>query len=108
MKNKTITLSAILALTSLMAFSAQAQMGPPQQPSEEYGKQLFNDPSLAGSTNSKSCATCHPDGKNLENAGGKENLTNRIRQCITGPLKGNQLEANSVEVQSLEMYIKSL
>jgi cytochrome c peroxidase len=70
------------------------------------GKTLFNDPKL-GFTG-KTCQTCHPDGKGLEQAGGKANLEDIINNCIMGPLKGKELEPKSAEMQSLVLYVKSL
>ena len=76
--------------------------------SVEQGKQLFNDPGLGGSTNKTSCASCHPDGRKLEQAGNKTNLTQMINTCIERPLKGQALEVDSPEMDSLKKYIKSL
>ncbi|MBU0483186.1 MAG: cytochrome-c peroxidase [Proteobacteria bacterium] len=79
-----------------------------EQSSIEQGEKLFNDNSLGGSTNDTSCATCHPNGKDLEKAGEKQNLTETINRCITGPLKGNKIDGRTVEMRSLKMYIQSL
>ena len=76
--------------------------------SVEQGKQLFNDSSLGGSTNTTSCGTCHPDGKGLEQAGEKVNLAQMIKNCIENPLKGKALDEQSMEMESLKLYIKSL
>lgn len=76
--------------------------------SAEKGKQLFNDQSLGGSTNDKSCNSCHADGQGLDEAGVKEELVQMINMCIERPLKGHALEENSLEMESLKLYIKSL
>ena len=76
--------------------------------SVEYGKQLFNDQTLGGSTNESSCNTCHADGKGLEKAGSNPKLVKVINQCITGPLKGEKIDGRTVEMRSLKMYIQSL
>jgi len=76
--------------------------------SVEYGKGLFNDPHLGGSTNAASCNDCHPDGSGLEKAGSNPKLSDVINQCIIGPLKGEKIDDNSVEMRSLKMYIQSL
>ena len=72
------------------------------------GKKLFNDPTLGGSTNSKSCASCHPDGEGMEKAANRSDLVKMINMCIGGPLKGKKLDGRSVEMRSLKMYIQSL
>ena len=79
-----------------------------QKSSVELGKKLFEDPGLGGSTNSKSCASCHPGGEGLENAGDNPKLTSMINRCITGPLKGSKIDGRKVEMRSLKMYIQSL
>ncbi len=79
-----------------------------EKPSLEKGRLLFNSRSLAGATSGKSCAECHPAGAGLENAWKNPNLAGQVNNCIAGPLKGMKLEVNSVEMQSLIMYIRSL
>ena len=74
--------------------------------SAEKGMVLFNDSNLG--TSGKSCSSCHPDGQGIEMAGDKENLTDIINTCISGPLKGQALDTESIEMQSLVLYIKSL
>ncbi|MBU0479877.1 MAG: cytochrome-c peroxidase [Proteobacteria bacterium] len=76
--------------------------------SVEKGSKLFNDPALGGSTNPKSCNSCHPGGEGLEKAGAKANLTEMINRCVVGPLKGSKIDGRSVEMRSLKMYIESL
>jgi cytochrome c len=70
------------------------------------GKQLFTDPTLGGSTNDKSCNTCHPDGKGLEKA--VANLETTIQACIQKALKGKPLAKDSQEMKDLVAYITSL
>lgn len=76
--------------------------------SVELGKKLFNDPTLGGSTNDKSCNSCHADGEGLEKAGDNKKLVKVINQCITGPLKGKKIDGRTVNMRSLKLYIKSL
>ena len=81
------------------------------------GKALFNDPKLAGGTAGKSCNSCHPDGKGLENAGMKKEfnlggkkqtgLKEAINTCIENALKGKALDKKSQEMKDLVAYIKS-
>jgi cytochrome c len=72
----------------------------------EKGMQLFKDPKLGGSTNDKSCNTCHPNGKGLENAGADIETT--IQACIQKALGGKPLAADSQEMKDLVAYIASL
>jgi mono/diheme cytochrome c family protein len=91
-------------------------IAPGYEASVKKGKALFNDPEL-GSTGS-SCNTCHPDGRGLENAakkkkwiiGGRVHLTleEAINYSIVTGLRGNALNVESAEMQSLVLYIKSL
>lgn len=83
-----------------MAFAAQ------DEATVDKGKALFNDPKLGAS--GKTCNTCHAEGKGLEKAGAKGDLDKTINACITMPLKGKALDAKSVEMQSLILYIKSV
>ena len=79
-----------------------------EEATAEKGETLFNDPALGGSTTPASCNGCHPGGKNLAKAGEKTNLKDMINMCIGQALKGNQLDEQSVEMESLVLYIKSL
>lgn len=74
----------------------------------EQGKTLFNDPTLGNARSGKSCASCHPDGKGMEKAGKRANLTGMINGCIVSALQGKKLDADSVEMGSLKLYIESL
>ena len=51
---KSVKTAMLVAVMVGVGSVAQAE----QTPSVEYGKKLFNDPSLGGATGSKSCATC--------------------------------------------------
>jgi cytochrome c peroxidase len=76
--------------------------------SVESGKKLFNSPGLGGSTNGKSCNSCHPGGAKLEKAGANKELSKAINGCITGALGGKRIDGRSAEMKSLKMYIESL
>ena len=103
MKNRIllIILSIAVVLMAMPSFAAE-------EPSVELGRKLFNNPGLGNSKNSISCNTCHPDGEGMQNAGQKPNLAAIINQCIVGPLKGDGISENTVAMESLKMYIKSL
>ena len=101
---KLLKIKAVLIITLFMS-AAVCQAG---KSSVEYGQKLFNDPALGGSANEKSCASCHPGGEGLENAGGNKKLSKMINRCITGPLKGEKVDGRSAEMRSLKLFIQSL
>ena len=104
--NKTRSAIQCILLGAVLAVSACASAE--KKPSASDGEKLFNDPKLSGSVNASSCATCHPDGKGLEKVFENPKLVSVINACISGPLKGQALEENSVEMQSLKEYVESL
>ena len=83
---------------------------------EERGKALFNDPGFA--EGSKSCSTCHPDGRGLERAGEKKtfnimggsqnSLEEAVNVCIVNANKGKAIDVNSDQMKDIVGYIKSL
>ncbi len=83
---------------------------------EDRGKAHFENAAFAGGK--KSCSTCHPNGRGLESAGAKtafdimggeqNSLESVINVCIVNANKGNAIDDNSVEMQELVSYIKSL
>ncbi len=101
---KIVTSACLLALSVILAghIVVAVQGGA----SIEKGKKIFNDPELG--TTGKSCNSCHPDGKGLEQSGTRQNLADIINGCITIPLKGKALDPKSEEMASLVLYIKSL
>lgn len=78
-----------------------------EQPSLKRGEELFNSTQLG--TSGKSCASCHPGGKKLEAAAGykDDKLAAIINRCIMKPLKGKPLAADSTDLRSLIIYLKS-
>jgi len=91
-----------------LAFSAFSQAAKAEDASVQMGEKLFNDPALGGSTSSLSCSKCHPGGKGLDKAAELPNLASTINYCIENSLNGSRINENSVEMQSLILYIKSL
>jgi cytochrome c553 len=98
---KVTVLLVMLATVTPLAMAANG-------PSLDRGKELFNSPQLG--TSGKSCASCHPNGKKLDQVAidDDEQLAQIINQCIKQPLKGTALEPGSNEMKSLVMYIRSL
>ena len=78
-----------------------------EQPSLKRGEELFNSTQLG--TNGKSCASCHGGGKKLEEAAAYQDdeLGAIINRCIAKPLKGKPLAADSTDLTSLIMYLKT-
>ena len=91
----------------ILAFTVPAGLSMGNDASVAKGKDLFNNPGLGGSTNQASCSKCHPDGRGLEEAGHNENLAEMINMCIERPLKGQALDIQSTEMESLQLYIKA-
>ncbi len=103
--NRVISIVLVFVVASLATGAVPALAG---GASAERGKALFNDPKLG--TTGKSCHDCHPNGKGAEKAAGKQDveLENIINACVTHSIKGKALDAKSMEMQSLMLYIKSL
>ncbi|HEY6012338.1 MAG TPA: hypothetical protein VIX18_12820 [Nitrospirota bacterium] len=102
MKHVLISGMIVLAALLITGMSGAKQ----HEASVDMGKALFKDAKLG--TSGKTCDSCHTDGKGIENAGAKGDLEKTINACVTTPLKGTALDAKSVEMQSLVLYIKSL
>ena len=99
--------SWLVVILSLLVSSAGYPVAA-EGPSVELGKKLFNDQTLGGATGSVSCNTCHPGGKGLAEAGQNPDLAAMVNRCIAGPLKGQKIAPDSVEMKSLLLYIKTL
>jgi cytochrome c peroxidase len=102
--NKTLFFATTIVLSILIVSYMQAA----ETPSAALGEKVFNDSSLGGSANAKSCNSCHPGGDGLVDAGSNPELAVIINKCITGPLGGQAIKDNSIEMQSMTLYIKSL
>jgi cytochrome c peroxidase len=103
---KTVTLSMSAAATALLLVAASAVCAMQHEASVNKGKILFNDPKLG--TNGKTCNDCHKDGGGLEQAGSRKDIQRTVNSCIQASLKGKALKPDSVEMQSLVLYLKSL
>jgi cytochrome c553 len=110
MKIAKITLLSLVAVALVFSFALAGDVA--------KGKALFNDPALGGATAGKSCGTCHPNGKGLENFahktefkfGGKvhKTLEDAINACIEKANKGKALDPKSDQMKDLVAYLKSL
>jgi cytochrome c peroxidase len=92
----------------LTVFLLAGSLPAAEKSSVEYGRKLFNDPTLGGSKNDSSCNTCHQDGKGLEKVAQNKDLVKMINGCITGPLEGEKIDGRSVDMRSLKMYVETL
>ena len=111
MRKRTVLLLAFL----LVAFPCSMVFAEHHTP-EDRGKAHFNNAAFAGGK--KSCNTCHPNGSGLEGSGAKtsfsimggeqSNLEQAINICIIKANRGNALDVNSVEMQEIASYIRSL
>jgi len=102
MKRKTAGIVIALFIISI------AQIGVTGDPKMiELGKQLFNDPTFAMSTNENSCNSCHPDGKGIGAIPGGD-YSDMINRCIVAPLKGQPLEIESKKMLAMQAYLNSL
>ncbi|RMF46844.1 MAG: cytochrome C [Deltaproteobacteria bacterium] len=79
-----------------------------ENPNRELGKALFESTALA--SNGKSCASCHPDGKGLQELDAYDDnmLREMINFCIRDALKGKMLPNDAQELESMRLYLRSL
>jgi len=107
---------AILAgfgFITVLLLSTHSVYAADTKPSAELGKTLFSSPSLG--TNGKSCSTCHQSERKLGVlaskgswfGGSAKTLEQAINFCIESTLKGKPLPEDSVEIQSIALYMRS-
>jgi mono/diheme cytochrome c family protein len=72
------------------------------------GKALFMNPEFAGSTTGKSCSSCHPDGQGAGKAADKKDVRDIINACIVNALHGKAIPPNSIEMNDVVAYLKSV
>lgn len=70
------------------------------------GEKLFHSTSLG--TTGKSCSTCHPQGKGLEQSGDYDDAILRefVNFCIRDAMKGKMLPEGSEELRTLGSYLR--
>ncbi len=82
----------------------------------ERGKELFTDQKLGGSTNEKSCASCHPGGKGLEKSCDKKSfmegkvhsLSEMANMCTKSPNALEGVGLSKQDSKDIVAYICSL
>ena len=101
-----IGLVGVLALGMVLFLHLPTVSAIESEATAQRGMALFNDPALG--TNGKTCRTCHLNGRGLDHAGERPDLTTIVNGCISASLKGKPIDVNSIEMQSLILYIKQL
>ena len=106
-------IGAIAMFVVGLAFTSTSAM---EQSMEERGMAHFNNPMFAGGQ--KACNDCHPNGRNLQEAGTKtmftimgkkqNSLEEAINMCIIHAISGEAIPEDSDEMQEMVSYIKSL
>ena len=94
----------LVFLTAVVLFF---QLNPAVGSGLDEGKRLFHDKTLG--SNGKNCATCHSEGKGLQNAGeyNEEMLQDYVNFCIRDALKGKLLPAGAPQLVALEKYVRT-
>ena len=98
--SKTATMTLILA--ALTASASAFALDPTAR-----GRELFQSSRLG--TNGKSCATCHANGRGLEEVGAYDDseLVKVVNQCIRESLAGKPPGATSTDMKALLAYLRS-
>jgi cytochrome c len=101
------------------AFIAAASFSAAYAADAEKGKTLFESPTLGGSTNEKSCLTCHAKGTKLNGdlferekhtimGMEKDSVADLVNVCIEKPLGGTAIDPTSNEMTDILAYMKTL
>lgn len=126
--------AGVLAGTLVMRSSPAPDLT--QEPSVEYGRRLVRetaallgpgheDPSMRYSGTYMDCASCHLETGTMPGTlsllqtddryprfsgrdGGERDLRDRINGCMTRSMNGRELPRDSIQMVSIEMYIKNL
>ena len=97
----------VLVAVGLLAGAGLSQAGG----NVENGKMLFESPTLGGGTTGKTCATCHPGGKNLSSklfSGSRDSLAEMVNTCIEKPLGGQAIDPAGSDMTDLVAYMETL
>jgi cytochrome c len=112
---KTLKITALFLMIIGIAFSLSFAAG-----DEAKGKVLFNDPKFAGGK--RSCSSCHPNGKDLEDVADKlarkellsppgtklKILEETVNFCIVNGNQGKAIDPKSNQMKDMVAYIMSL
>ncbi len=99
-KNLLVMLLLMLAIPN-MSFAVEG-------PTLEFGKTLFESNALG--TKQRSCNSCHPNGKGLEQTGdfNDTELKDIINACIRDAMGGTLFDIDTQELEALLNYVKHL
>ena len=97
------TIVAISILFFLLSISYATEV-----PTVALGDKLFHAENLG--TNGRSCASCHPDGKGLDEIDAYDDgmLKEMVNFCIRDAMKGKMMDLESTEIESFRLYLRSL
>ncbi|BCR04840.1 c-type cytochrome [Desulfuromonas versatilis] len=97
-----------ILLSAAMLLAAASWSWAVESPNVELGKKLYEWQGLG--SNGKSCSSCHPGGKGLEEISAYDDgmLMEMINFCIRDALKGEMLAPQSQELESMLLYLRSL
>jgi mono/diheme cytochrome c family protein len=96
-----ITAGALLVMTAGTALATEG-------PTVAMGQTLFESTALG--VNGKSCASCHPAGKGLEEIAAYDDpmLKEMINFCVRDALEGKMFAPESQELDSMLLYLRTL
>jgi len=96
----------LLTLLCLLAWTGTVSAV--EAPTADLGKTLFESARLG--SNGKSCSSCHPDGKGLEEISAYDDgqLKEMINFCIRDALKGRMFASDAQELDAMLAYLRSL
>lgn len=97
-------ISFVLVLMILLLLLLQLQLSASETPAS--GETLFRSASLG--TNGKACASCHPQGKGLEQIGDYDDtiLQEMVNFCIRDAMKGKMLPDGAKELRAIAGYMR--
>lgn len=96
----------VLPLGLALVLALSVPVAAVEAPSLELGQTLFEATDLG--SKQRSCATCHPQGKGLEQVGdfNDQELKDIINACIRDALGGTMFAADSQEMDALLAYVR--
>jgi len=96
----------LLALLGLLVWAGSVTAV--EAPTAELGKTLFESTRLG--SNGKSCSSCHPGGRGLEEISAYDDgqLKEMINFCIRDALKGRMFASDAQELDAMLAYLRSL
>lgn len=100
----------ILVISLILMFAA----GMAHSGDVKKGKALFNDVNLG--TNGKSCNSCHSGGKDIDGSketfsilgSEQESVEDAVNFCIEMALSGKPLKKDSMQMEDMVSYLKTL